>query len=67
MQTQNGTKSNLGVSGRLKPASHGRLKTGHFEEESIHLVASYTAPALWETYHGESSQNGTRRNDFYAA
>ncbi|HEV8059372.1 MAG TPA: hypothetical protein VGP68_05845, partial [Gemmataceae bacterium] len=45
------------VSGRSKPATSGRLKTSHFEEVRIRLVAWTTAPALWEANNGEPAQN----------
>jgi hypothetical protein len=65
LQTIKPYREGLVVSGRSKPATSGRLKTSHFEEVRIRLVAWTTAPALWEANHGEPAQNGIDRNDFH--
>ena len=56
-----------GVSGRPKPATYGRLKTSHFEEEPIRHLHSPVVLTHGEGNHGESSHNGSRRLHLHPA
>jgi hypothetical protein len=51
------------VKGRSKPASAGRLKTSHFEETTVRHLDFCPVPALEESLHGESTQDGAHRHD----
>jgi hypothetical protein len=51
------------VSGRSKPASDGRLKTGHFEKGEWHRRNSSTHFLLMETDGDESTQDGEYSGD----
>jgi hypothetical protein len=55
------------VSERSKPASHGRLKTSHFEERQMESLTSWVHPAPREVGDGESAQSGHGRDDSFAA
>lgn len=44
-------------------ASHGRLKSSHFEERNIRLLPSTALPAQREVRHGECTQDGTQRSN----
>jgi hypothetical protein len=59
------------VRGRSKPASPGRVKTGHIEEKKICPVRflNPTMSGFQEAGHGESAQdgNGQRDSDSQAA
>jgi hypothetical protein len=56
------------VSGRPKPASDGRVKTSHFEEEMTGRIGSRATRVPQESVYGESSQDGCDRiNPFLAS
>jgi hypothetical protein len=42
------------VSGRSKPATDGRLKSSHFEENTVRQLHSTVSPAFWETRNASS-------------
>jgi len=53
------------VRGRLKPASRGRVKSGHFERNMVGHVDSWISQVLEsrEVLHGELSQDGNGTGD----
>ncbi len=60
------SSGNVSVSGRSKPASHGRLKTGHFEEWNIRHL-DFPAHPAGEVWHGESTHDGPHQIDLHPA
>lgn len=54
----NGTFTDYVVSGRSKPATNGRFKTGHFEEMQIEPVGFPGQRVARGTCHGESAPSG---------
>jgi YD repeat-containing protein len=61
--TYNADHLRVRVSGRSKPASDGRLKTGHFERGKSRRRFSSTFYLLTETDHGEPTRNGECSSD----
>lgn len=55
----------LSVRERPKPASHGRLKTSHFEERQFVSLTSWVHPAPTEVGDGESAQSGHDLTESY--
>ncbi len=56
-----------GVSGRPKPASNGRLKTGHLEETTIRQIPWTVYPAFGENRQGASPHYGSHRHHSHLA